>query len=559
MTLTGKITVSPRLLLAIPPFVFLGLFYFYPLADIFRFSFAPEGSFQAAGLEKLLSRPYYARVVWFTFWQATLSTAATVMLALPVAWVFGRFRFACKSFVQAIVTVPFVLPTVVVASAFQALTGANGLINLLAETLLGVSTPLLRMDQTFTAILLAHIFYNIAVVARIVGSFWSRIDTRMEESARMLGATEWQVFRKVTFPLLRPAIYTAALLVFIFCFSSFGVILILGGPTYATIEVEIYRQAVQMFNLPIAATLSILQILFTFTLMWRYTRLQEKVSLSMMPASEEGNCRKVTGRLEKLLVRGVLSLLILFLATPLTALVACSLLTESGLSLAYYQALFQDKTGSIFFVPPQTAVLQSLGFALAALGMALVLGLSAAVFLSAKPGRMTRWLDPVFMLPLSTSAVTLGFGFIIALDEPPLNLRTSWLLVPIAHSLVAFPFVVRSVLPTLQSIPASLREAAVLLGAGTFAVWRHIDLAIAGRALIVGAVFAFTISMGEFGATAFIARPDRPTMPVVIYRLLGQPGTLNFGQAMAMSSLLMGVTTAAFLIMEKLRPGPKNF
>ncbi|MCE5276363.1 MAG: ABC transporter permease subunit, partial [Deltaproteobacteria bacterium] len=162
-------------------------------------------------------------------------------------------------------------------------------------------------------------------------------------------------------------------------------------------------------------------------------------------------------------------------------------------------------------------------------------------------------LDPLFMLPLSTSAVTLGLGFIIALDEPPLNLRTSLALIPLAHALVAYPFVIRSVLPALRSIPKSLKESASLLGASPAQVFLTVVMPIVSRALVVGAVFALTISIGEFGATVFIARPQTPTMPLAIYRFLGQPGELNYGQAMAMSTLLMLVTAVGFLFIDKIR------
>ena len=162
------------------------------------------------------------------------------------------------------------------------------------------------------------------------------------------------------------------------------------------------------------------------------------------------------------------------------------------------------------------------------------------------------------MLPLSTSAVTLGFGFILALDKPPLNLRTSPMLVPLAHTLVAFPFVVRSLLPALRGIPPKLRESAAVLGAGPWQVWRTVDLPILGRALVVAAVFAFTISLGEFGATVFVARPQTPTMPLAIYRFLGQPGAVNYGQAMAMSSILMLVSAVGFGLMEKFRSGQRG-
>jgi len=157
------------------------------------------------------------------------------------------------------------------------------------------------------------------------------------------------------------------------------------------------------------------------------------------------------------------------------------------------------------------------------------------------------------MLPLGTSAVTLGLGYIVALDEPPLNLRGSPALVVLAHTLVALPFVVRSVLPALQSIQQQLREAAALLGASPWRVWREVDLPIVARAMVVGGVFAFTISMGEFGATALISRPQYPTIPVAIYRLLSQPGVGNYGQALAMSTLLMLVCAVSFLSVERLR------
>jgi thiamine transport system permease protein len=157
------------------------------------------------------------------------------------------------------------------------------------------------------------------------------------------------------------------------------------------------------------------------------------------------------------------------------------------------------------------------------------------------------------MLPLGTSAVTMGLGFIVALDQPPLNLRNSWALIPLAHTLVAFPFVVRSLTPALHSIRPQVRHAAATLGASPGVVFRKIDIPLVGRSLLVAAVFAFTISLGEFGATALIARPEYPTVPVAIYRFLSQPGALNYGQALALSTLLMILTSVGIIIIERFR------
>ena len=165
------------------------------------------------------------------------------------------------------------------------------------------------------------------------------------------------------------------------------------------------------------------------------------------------------------------------------------------------------------------------------------------------------WLDLGVMLPLGVSAVTVGFGFLITLDEPPLDLRSKAILIPIAQALVALPFVVRSVVPVLRSIDHRLREAAAVLGASPRRTWREIDLPLVSRALAVGAGFAFAISLGEFGATVFIARPDTTTLPVAIFRLLGRPGAANYGQAMAMATILMALTVVCVLVFERARLG----
>jgi thiamine transport system permease protein len=180
-------------------------------------------------------------------------------------------------------------------------------------------------------------------------------------------------------------------------------------------------------------------------------------------------------------------------------------------------------------------------------------GLAAAALARRDAGRLVRGFDALLMLPLGVSAVTVGFGFLIALDEPPLDLRQSWILVPLAQALVGAPFVVRTMLPVLRAVDERLREAAAVLGASPWRVWREVDLPLVGRALLIAAGFAFAVSLGEFGATVFIARPDNPTLPVAVARLLSRPGDLNYGQAMALSTILMVVCAAALLLLERLR------
>jgi thiamine transport system permease protein len=531
--------------LLLVPLLFLALFFFYPLFEILRLSLAPEGQLDLSWLGELTS---FAGTLGFTIGQALLSTALTLALAVPTAYVFTRYTFPGKNLLLSLSTLAFVLPTIVVAAAFRALIGEQGLVNNALKALFHLSDAPVQLERTLAIILIVHVFYNFAVALRMIYGFWANQSPRIDEAARVLGAHGWRLWWDVRLPMIRPALSASAALVFIFTFTSFGTVIVLGGPRFATLEVEIYQQAVNLFNLPVAAGLSLAQIGIMLLMLLLYSRLQQQTAIDLQSVQQVA--RRPRSRSEWLVVGAVIVLMVVLLFTPLLALVVRSFSGADGFTLRFYQELSMNRRGSVLFVPPAQAIGNSLLFALTTTALAVALGMLTAYLLAR---RGARWLDPVFMLPLATSAVTLGFGFIIALDEPPLNLRTSPALIPIAHTLVALPFVVRSISPALNAIGANLRDSARVLGATPLQVWRWIELPLISRAIIVGATFAFTISIGEFGASVFVARPDTPTMPVVIFRLLGQPGALNQGQATAMSVILMTVCAVSFVVIERLR------
>jgi thiamine transport system permease protein len=526
--------------LAAIPAMFLGYFFAYPLLAIVWRGIAPDG---VPGLDpflEVLGSSSLRGVAWFTLWQAALSTLLTLAVGLPTAYVFARFRFPGKGLLRAAATVPFVLPTLVVGTAFIALIGPGGA--------LGVD-----LKGTVAAILIAHVFYNYAIVVRGVGSFWEQIDPGIEDAARTLGASRWRVFREITLPLLSPAIVSAASLVFLFTFTSFGVVLVLGDLQHATLEVEIWRQTANLLRLDIAAALAIMQLIGVGTLLIFYGRYQQRRSreIALRPAS--GGARPIRTSGERLLVTATISFMVLFLGGPIAVLIVRSFRTGDGFGVENYAGL-ADRGGPGLFIPATEAIGNTVRFAVVATLIAITIGAMAAATVAYSRGRLAWVFDAALMVPLGTSAVTIGFGFLIALDRP-VDLRTSLLLVPIAHALVAIPFVVRTSLPVMRSVQHRLREAAAVLGAGPGRVWREVDLPIISRALLVGAAFAFAISAGEFGATAFIARPGAATVPIAIFRLLSQPGTATFGRAMALSVVLMAVTGAAVFAIERLRPG----
>ncbi|MFI6036195.1 ABC transporter permease [Streptomyces sp. NPDC051315] len=544
---------AARLGLMALPVAFFGVFFAYPVAAIVSRGLGGDGGPHLGRLWDVLGQSDIRHVLWFTTWQALASTALTLLLALPAAYVFARFTFPGRQILRAVVTVPFVLPTVVVGTAFLALLGRGGPL----DELWGV-----RLDTTVWAILLAHVFFNYAVVVRTVGGLWAQLDPRQEEAARMLGASPSRAWRQVTLPALAPAVAAAALMVFLFTFTSFGVVQILGGPTFSTLEVEIYRQTSEIFDLSTAAVLTIVQFASVGAILavHAWTVRRRETALRLVDASV--TARRPRGAGQWVLLAGVLATVVVLVLLPLAVLVQRSL---DAPDFAYYRALTRND-GNVFLVPPIDAIGNSLQYALVATVIAVLVGGLAAAALTRLPpsrprahggalvaARFVRGFDALLMLPLGVSAVTVGFGFLIALDEPPLNLRGAWILVPLAQALVGVPFVVRTMLPVLRAVDERLREAAAVLGASPWRVWREVDLPMVRRALLVAAGFAFAVSLGEFGATVFIARPDNPTLPVAVARLLGRAGELNYGQAMALSTILMLVCAVALLVLERLR------
>jgi len=552
------------LLLWAGPLLFLLLLYVFPLGSILKVGFSRAGEDAAAPLLQAWTSPITRRALWFTIWQAGLSTLLTLLLGLPGAYLFARFTFRGKRLLQALAGIPFVMPTLVVAAAFQSLLGPRGWVNLGLMNLMDVSAPPIQFSQTLGAILIAHVFYNTTIVLRTVGDFWARLDPDLTAAARSLGASAWQAATRITLPLLFPAILTAALLVFIFDFSSFGVILILGGPTFTTLEVEIFYQTTSLFNLPLAAALSVMQLVFNLALTILYTRLSNRISRPLSFRSKEITQRPLRGWGQRLAAGVAIIVIFSLLLTPLAALAVRSVTrlepergetrVDRGFTLDFYRALNDDARQSAFYGPPSEAIGTSLTYAAATVLLSLLLGLPAAWALAHdSDALLSRIFDPLIMLPMGTSAVTLGLGFIVALSGPPFHLSTSPLLIPFAHTLVAFPFTVRSLTPALRSIEPRLRQAAAMLGASPLKVIRYVDLPLIGRAMLVAATFAFTISLGEFGATAVIARPEYATIPIAIYRFLGQPGAMNYGQALALSTILMLVCGGGLLAIERLR------
>ena len=521
------------LALAAPAAVFLAGFYAWPVIALVRRAVTTDS------IRTALHDQALRDVLWFTTWQAALSTMLTVAVGLVPAWVLARFEFVGRRWITALVTVPFVLPTVVVGAAFLALLPQS-------------------LDQSVAAILIAHVFFNIAVVVRGVGGLWEQLPGDLVAAARTLGAGPFRAVREITLPLLAPAIAASASVVFLFTFTSFGVVRILGGPAHPTIEVEIWQRATRLGQIGVAAVVSIAQLIVLGVAVLWFARIQSRrrQALGLRPLDER---RRPRGVRQRSVVIATCVTIVVAICVPLAALVERSTRADrGGHSLTAWRSVFGDerttsnRPTAVSSLDPLGSLFTSLRYMVIATIISLILGGCVSLAIAAL-GRSGRVLDTGIMLPLGTSAVTIGFGLVVAFSTSPFDWRAAPLMIPLGHALVATPFVVRVLLPTLRSIDPRLRDAAATLGAAPTRAWREVDLRVIRGPLLTGAGFAAAISLGEFGATTFLTRQGRATLPIAIEQLLNRPGTLLHAQGYVLATVLAVLTFAVIALVEVVR------
>ncbi len=541
-----------RGLLILLPLLFLAAAFYYPLLRLFREGLTENGRFTFRFLTDVFVDPYFLRVIVFTAKQAFWSTLLSIAIGLPWAYVFTKYRFPLKSTLRSLTIVPFVLPSITVAVGFVLFFGNNGYLNQALMFVFGLESPPIRILYSLPGIVLAHAFYNAPLVARMVSAQWEQIDPAYTESARSLGAGRVRRFAGITLPMLMPGLMTSSMLVFIFSFLSFPIVLALGGAQFATLEVEIYTQFIVLFNEPTGAALAILEVILSLLFTFGYILLEGRFT------------RPVGGRIHHATEplfrwswgRGLLWLFIvacgILYIGPLGSVLADSFTRSwaghTVLTLDWYAAIFRPEYNALIGAAPLRAVLNSLQTAVGAMVGALVVGVPIAFAVARGRFRGRRLFDTVVMAPLGVSSVALGAALLGAFLRPPLQLGHGWLAIVLAHTILAYPFVIRAVVPILEGLDRGPVEAARSLGATGWRAFLDIELPLIRRGLLVGAVLAFAISLGEMSATIMLARPEWKTMPLVVNDLRA---ARSFGGASAMSCLLMAITAIAFVVIER--------
>ena len=507
------------------PGAFLGVLFLWPMSRLLGLGLS------TAWLDDLLTARI-GQIVWFTTWQAVVCAALCVALAMPGAYVLHVRRFRGQLAIRTLIAVPFILPSIVVAISFASLKD----VPVLGSILFGHSP--------IVSIICAHVFMNYGLVVRAIGNVWAGLDPASDHAAELDGAGRLRTFASITLPQLTSAITSSGLLVFLYCATSFGIVLVLGGGMVRSIETEIYAQALQNLDLSSTAGLAMIQTALTAVAFIAFYRFG-KPSLGLV---EGGNApdRKSLNRRDwpaALLTLGTVVLLIL---APLTAVTSKAFLVDGAWSLTNFAHLSSFGARDVLSITVGQAALNSIRNLLIASALAMLVGTRVS-YLLAQPTTsplVRRICDTLFQLPVGISSVVLGLGYLVTFSDGHFPLRSSWLAIPLVQALIAAPLVIRLVYPAIATLDHDLTQGAQTEGANAEQVWWLIQAPILSGALRTAVGYVALISLGEFGAASFLVYGDQGTLPTVLYQLMTRPGDQNYGMAMATSALLIATSCA---------------
>ncbi len=505
------------------------MLFYWPLGKILSIGFAGDWFTR-------ITTHRIAGILWFTIWQAALSAAICLLFGIPGAYVLYHRRFRGQKFVRSLITVPFMLPTIVVAIGFTAFKK------------LPIISSLFFGHSNIPIIICANVFMNYSLVVRIVGGVWTTLDSGIEDAAALDGAGRFRTLTSVTLPQLAQSVASAGALIFLYCAANFGLVLVLGGATTKTIETEIYVATTQYLDLSKAAGLVLVQTFLTIIAFLIAQQLSKGpagffTSTSIEPKVHVDR-RDAPAVIITTLFTG--SLIVL----PLCAVLLKSFQVGSSIGMSNYANLGSHGARDVLSISVGQAAINTVRNAIITTILSIGIGVVSSYLLSReRPKNKSRFfqlgMDILFQMPVGVSSVVLGFGYLISFNSDLFALRSSWLVTPLAQSLLCIPLVIRMVYPALNSIDSDLRESAETDSASPSQIWWLIEAPIIRGAILIATGYAAVIAIGEFGAANFLAYGDQGTLPTVLYQLISRPGAQNYGMAMASSALLI---TVALLI-----------
>jgi thiamine transport system permease protein len=537
-------------IMPIPALIIISLIFLIPLINTLSMAFIKDGELTSSFVKKAFTSSYTRQILSFTVNQAFVSTLLSLIIGLPGAYLLSNYDIRAKKTILGICTIPFVLPSILVILGFVSFYGNNGFLNQILMSLFHLEDAPLKILYSYKAIILAHAFYNFPVILLLVSTYWDNLDPKYEMSSYVFGASRLQTFFNVTLRRIIPSILSSSLLVFLFCFTSFSIILVLGGgPKFTTMEVEIYRRARISMDMNGAAAYSLVSIVFCVILLLLYIESQKLISSSdSVVTTTYKKAKRPTSKIGSILSSLYFTLTGIFVLAPIISIIAKSFIgtvSRGGaktFTLKYYRQLFGLESSSGVMSDATPAILASLKIAIIVALVTVPIGLSLSVATKRKNSFSSVLIELIGMLPLAISSVIIGLGYYLIAAKAPYLSKTA--LVVLAHLIISLPFAIRIITPELEKLPQSLSQSAMTLGAKPFRAFIDIELPLLKNALIKAAIFSFATSMGEINATLVLSSSKIETIPVVMYRLIA---SYNFAGASALGTILIAVCAILFI------------
>jgi thiamine transport system permease protein len=491
-------------------------------------------------LGSLLSQPRFLRSLAFTLAQALASTVAAMALGIPGAALVARYSFPGRKALKSLSVFPFCMPPVLVVLAFVLYYGNSGVVNRVLMALFGFTEPPIGFLYSFWGIVFVHGFYEFPLVLQIVGEAWASLPRDTEQAARLLGAGRFRAFATGTLPSLMPALAHCAGIVFLLCFFSFAVVMIFGGLSGSTLEVEVYRRSRFEADPSGAAAIALAETCIALIVV-ALIGLSDRRTAVLRAAGSPPALEKP--RAAAALGLGIYAaFILLFFFGPLVSIAVQAFLVRSGpagpsaLGVGNFERiLIGAKAGFL------KSLADTVSTALPAACIATLVGSIGALALR-RGGSIAQ---AAAALPLAVSGIVASLGWSLMFP------RGGLALIPLAQALGALPYVLKSVASNLAALEHSPVEAARTLGAGRFRAVFDVELRSVAPAIGVSFAFALAVAAGDLNVPLVLGRSGYEPLSVLLYRLIG---AYRLNEACAVGVLLGLLSSFAFFISDRRRP-----
>ncbi len=522
--------------LLLPVVAVLFAYVFYPGVRTLMESIWVDGSITLQNYRHFFNPENMANLeaLWNSLYISVLSVILSALIGVPLAFIFNRYEFPGRRFFASAAVMPIVLPSLVGVMSFLFLYGESGLVTRAIQDLFGWEEPPFSLTGV-PGILLVHAYTMYVYFYMTVSSAIRGINPALEEAAANLGAGSWTVFRRVTLPLLTPALVAASLLVFMTSMASFSAPFLLAGG-FRVLSLQIYFSKING-NLDMAATqsliLSVISISFLLFMRW----YQGRRDYRMMEKGVGIHRTEVRNPWVKwpLAIAGMLGVIVLLL--PHATLLLLSLVPEGTWTYQTYPTTFSFENYILLMKDPNIwePVRNSLVMAAIATAGNVLFGILAAYLLAKRKFRGKNLLDILIMLPWALPATVVAMNMILAFNVPTpftfgqVLVGTFWIL-PLAYFVRHIPLVVRSTHAALEQLDDSLEEAARNLGARWTTSFRRVILPVILPGIMAGTLLAFVTAVGEFVSSVMLYTIDNRPISIEI---MNQLRMFNLGQAAA--------------------------